>query len=231
MTIATLICSVALLPAVCSSQSVSDLQVLVVPRSLDLSPDGSRLWYKIGQNWWVIGTAPNSKPARTDSHTTTEAEKLPEIKGTSRLSNVRRSPNGKRIAYLDAEKPAGPLLLFCRTEDGESGKKQPISRMAIIAFQWAKDSNSLWVLASDGADQPVGRLNLDGRFEQLSQGAAFRVIGGLAASDDIVAWVQSDGSHHGTIWVADHSGKARMLFDPNPQTTKWSEAWTQEVFR
>jgi dipeptidyl aminopeptidase/acylaminoacyl peptidase len=103
--------------------------------------------------------------------------------------------------------------------------------MPILAFQWAKDSNSLWVLASEGADEPVGRLSLDGRFEQASRGDALRRLGGLAAANDVVVWVQSDGAHHGTIWVMDHAGTPRMLFDPSPQTAKWSEAWTQEVVR
>jgi len=231
MGISALICLLVLLPAVCSSQSVTELQALPVPRSLDLSPDGSRLSYKLGQNWWEIGTAPGSKPRRVDAHQTAAVDKPPEVQGTPRLSSPRRSPDGKRIAYLDAEKPAGPQLLFCLCGEHGSSKPQPLSRMPILAFQWAKDSNSFWILASEGADEPVGRLNLDGRFEQVSQGDALRRLGGLIAANDVVVWIQSDGSHHGTIWVMDHADTPRMLFDPNPQTAKWSEAWTQEVVR
>jgi len=103
--------------------------------------------------------------------------------------------------------------------------------MPILAFQWARDSKSLWVIAANGADEPVGRLNLGGRFKRVSQGAAMRRIGGLAAGNDVVAWVQSDGSHYGTIWVRDRAGKPRVLVDPNPQTATWSLGWTQEVVR
>ena len=231
MKIVTTVCFIAVLPVICSSQSLRELQSLLVPRSLDLSPDGSRLWYKIGHQWWVIGTTPNSKPARAGTHRTAEAQKLPEVEGTGRLTNVRRSPDGKRIAYLDAENPTGSLLLFCQCGQAGDDKRRPVSRMAIEAFQWAKDSNSFWVLANDGADQPIGHLRLDGTFEPVSQGAAIRSLGGLAAAHDMVAWVQSDGSDHGTICISNQGGTPRILFDPNPQTTKWSEAWSQEAVR
>lgn len=102
--------------------------------------------------------------------------------------------------------------------------------MPVLEFQWARDSNSLWVIAANAADEPVGRLNLNGRFEQVSQGAAMRRIGGLAAANDVVAWVQSDGSHYGTIWVRDRAGTSRLLVDPNPQLAKW-RLGTQEVVR
>jgi dipeptidyl aminopeptidase/acylaminoacyl peptidase len=61
--------------------------------------------------------------------------------------------------------------------------------------------------------------------------AAMRRMVGLDAGNDLVARVQSDGSHFGTIWVTDRAGQARVLVDPNPQTAKWSAAWTQEVVR
>ena len=112
-----------------------------------------------------------------------------------------------------------------------NSKPRPVSQMPVLEFQWARDSKSLWVIAANGADEPVGRLNLNGRFEQVSQGAAMRRIGGLAAANDVVAWVQSDGSHYGTIWVRDRAGKSRILMDPNPQTAEWGLEWTQEVVR
>ena len=227
-----LICSLALLPAVCYAQSPSELQELAAPRSLELSSDGSRLWYKLGQNWWEVGTRPNSRPKRADGHRPADIEKLTDVQGTDRLSSPRRSPDGKRIAYLDAEKPYGPLLLFCLcVEQHQNGKPRPVSRMPVLAFQWARDSKSLWVIAADGADEPIGRLNFNGRFEQVSRGAAMRRLGGLAAANDLVAWVQSDGSHYGTIWVRDRAGKSRVLVDPNPRTATWSLGWTQEVVR
>jgi dipeptidyl aminopeptidase/acylaminoacyl peptidase len=227
-----LICSLSLLPAVCFAQSPSELQGLVAPQLLDLSSDGLQLWYKLGQNWWEVDTAPNSRPKRMDNHRSRDIVKLPQVQGTPRLSSPRRSPDGKRVAYLDAEKPYGPLLLFCLCGDQhENSKPRPVSEMPILAFQWARDSKSLWVIAANGADEPVGRLNLGGRFKRVSQGAAMRRIGGLAAGNDVVAWVQSDGSHYGTIWVRDRAGKPRVLVDPNPQTATWSLGWTQEVVR
>ncbi len=226
-----LICSLALLPAICSAQTPSELEGLEAPQSIELSPDGSRLWYKLGQNWWEVETRPNSQPKRADEHQPPDATQPPEVKGSPRLSSVRRSPDGKRVAYLDAEQPDGPQLLFCLCgEQSESSKPRPVSRMSILQFQWARDSNSLWVIAADGTDEPVGHLNLDGQFEQVSQGAAMRRMGGLAAANDVVAWVQSDGSHYGTIWVFDRAGTPRMLVDPNPQIAKWGP-WTQEVVR
>jgi dipeptidyl aminopeptidase/acylaminoacyl peptidase len=231
MKTAALICSLAMLPAVCYSQSVSELRELLTPASLDLSSDGTLLWYKFGKDWWEVGTVPNSKPKRAPVHQPAAADKPPDVHGTPRLTSPRRSPDGKRVAYIDAEKPYGPGLLYCLCDGSENGKPQQVSRMPVLAFQWASDSNSLWVIASDVADQPIGRLSLDGRFQRVSQGPAMRVFGGLPAANDVVAWVQSDGSHHGTIWVIDHAGTPRTLFDPNPQTSKWSEAWTQEVVR
>lgn len=89
-----LICSLALLPAICFAQSPSELQGLVAPRLLDLSSDGLRLWYKLGQNWWEVDTSPNSRPKRADNHRNAGMDRLPEVQGTRRLSNPRRSPDG-----------------------------------------------------------------------------------------------------------------------------------------
>lgn len=229
---AKLVSSLALLHAICVAQSAAELQDLRAPQQLELSSDGRQLRYKLGQNWWEVGTRPNSRPKRVDGHRTVNIDQPPRVKGISRLSSPRRSPDGKCVAYLDAETPYGPLLLFCLCgEQNKSNKPRPIFRLPILAFQWARDSKALWVIAANGADEPVGRLELNGRFEQVSQGAAMRRIGGLAAANDVVAWVQSDGSHYGTIWVHERAGRTRILFDPNPQTAKWSRAWTQQVVR
>jgi dipeptidyl aminopeptidase/acylaminoacyl peptidase len=225
-------CSLVLLPVICFAQSPSELQELAAPESLDLSPDGSRLWYKLDRNWWEVETRPNSRPKQVDDHRLADIDKPSEVQGSPRLSSVRRSPDGKRVAYLDAEKPYGPLLLFCSTsgEANENSKRRPVSRMPILQFEWARNSNSLWVIAANGADEPVGRLNLDGHFRQVTRGAAMRRKAGLAAANDVIAWVQSDGSHYGTIWVHDRAGTSRVLVDPNPQIAKW-RLGTQEVVR
>jgi dipeptidyl aminopeptidase/acylaminoacyl peptidase len=57
-----------------------------------------------------------------------------------------------------------------------------------------------------------------------------RRISGLAVANDVVAWVQSDGSRYGTIWIRDRAGTTRVLVDPNPQLAKW-KLGTQEVVR
>ncbi len=229
---AELICLLAVFAAICFAQSPSELEELVAPQQLEVSSDGMRVWYKLGQNWWEVDTAQNGSPKHVDDRRSVDADKLPQVRGTPRLSSARRSPDGKRVAYLDAEKQYGPLLLFCLCAD-QHGNSKPlrVSRMPILAYQWARDSKSMWVIAANGADEPVGRLYLDGRFEQVSQGAAMRRLGGLAAGNDVIAWVQSDGSHYGTIWVRDRAGDSRILVDPNPQATKWSLGWTQEVIR
>ena len=58
-----------------------------------------------------------------------------------------------------------------------------------------------------------------------------RRIGGLVSANDVLAWVQSDSGHSGTIWLRDRAGNSRMLVNPNPQTARWSRRWTQEVVR
>ena len=229
---AALACWLAM-PLVASlAQSPSDLQGLAAPQLLAISRDGSAVWYKLGEQWWEVKTAPDSQPKRVEDHRSAEPDKPPQVAGTPRLSSPRRSPDGKLVAYLDAEKPYGPSLLFCLSADGrENPKPQALARMPILAFQWARDSKSLWVIAADGADEPVGRLTLDGRFGRVTHDAAMRRTGGLAASNDVLAWVQSDGSHYGAIWVRSRAGKLRVLVDPNPQATKWSAGWVQEVVR
>jgi hypothetical protein len=76
----------------------------------------------------------------------------------TRRSSNEKSPDGKHVAYLGAERPYGPTLLVSTTgEPGAAAK--PISRKPVIAFHWAADSNSLWVIGTDGTDEPVGRLH------------------------------------------------------------------------
>lgn len=223
--------TMALLPAISLAQSVHELEALRVPQSIALSPDGSRLWYKMGKHSWEVGTGPNSRPKRVERYQTVTTEEPPQVLGTRRVFNLRRSPDGKKVAYLDAEKPFGPLLLFCVWDNQrQTSRPQPLSRVAVLAFEWAQDSNSLWVIAVNGADEPLGRLGLNGHFEQVSHGPAMRRGGGLAAGADVVAWVQSDGSQHGAIWVRDRSGTVRLLVDPNPAISRW-KLGTQEVVR
>lgn len=225
-----LFCLLAFLPALCLPQSVGELGKLSAPASLEISPDGATVWYKFGPDWWEVSTTPNSKPRRVEARQSVPPVKPPGIDGTPRLTGLQQSPDGKRIAYIDAENPYGPGFLYCRCGKPANGKPQPISRMPVIAFRWASDSNSLWVIASSVTDEPFGRMSLDGNFVPLSSGAAMRHMG-MAAASDVVVWIQSDGSHYGTIWVRDRSGNLRTLVDPNPQTSDWSKGWSQEVVR
>jgi dienelactone hydrolase len=226
-----LFAAVALLEAAGLAQSVHELEALKVPQSIALSQDGSRLWYKLGGHSWEIGTGPNSRPKRIDKYETASADRSPEVLGTGRRSASRRSRDGKKVAYLDAEGPFGPLLLFCLYDNQKGNSRpQPLSRLPVLEFEWASDSNSLWVIAVNGADEPVGRLDLNGNFEKVSRDPAMRRLGGLTAAADVVAWVQSDGSHHGAIWARNRAGTLRLLVDPNPAVSKW-KTWTQEVVR
>lgn len=213
----------ALLPILAFAQSPGQLRDLVAPRLLALSSDGSRLFYKLGQNWWEVETGRNPRPKRAGRHPAQEPT-TPAVQGTRRLS--RESPDGKRVAYLDAQRLFGPALLFCCG----SPQPDPLSPMPILDFRWASDSNSLWVIAAAGPDETIGRLYLDGRFQPRSQGEAMRRTGGLAAAGDVVAWVQSDPSHFGTIWVLDKTGASRILVEPNPQAANWNPG-TQESVR
>ncbi len=86
----------------CFAQSAADLQSLATPQQLELSADGSRLWYKLGSDWWRIETAGNARPerdnhhqsaepgAQTSSHTRVGARTSPERK-MDRVSGRRTS--------------------------------------------------------------------------------------------------------------------------------------------
>jgi dipeptidyl aminopeptidase/acylaminoacyl peptidase len=218
------------LPVVGSAQSVTQLAELSTPGSLELSPDGAKLWYKFGPSWWEVATAPNSKPKRVEARQPAPIVKPPGLNGTPRLTSVERSPDGKWTAWIDAETPYGPGFLYCRCGESETAKPKPLARTPIVSFRWASDSKSFWVIASNVTDEPFGQMSLDGTFVPLSEGAAERHLG-MTAANDVVVWVQSDGFHFGTIWERDRSGRIRTLVDPNPQTSEWSKGWTQEVVR
>ncbi len=213
----------------CFAQSAADLQQLVTPQQLELSADGSWLWYKLGSDWWRIETAGNARPERDNRHQSDE----PGAQTSSQTRvGAQTSPDGKWIAYLDTAHPYGAQLLFCeRAHLPDNSRPQPLSQTPILAFQWRSDSQGLWVIAANGADEPVDRVTLDGRFEQLTQDPAMRRVGGLVAANDVLAWVQSDGDHYGAIWLRDRAGHSRALLDPNPQTSLWSRHWMQEVVR
>jgi dipeptidyl aminopeptidase/acylaminoacyl peptidase len=218
--------ALVLLPGIALAQPELEMQRLIAPRFLQLSPDGSRLRYKLGAQWWEVSTTPNSRPKRTAHGAAPEAA---AAMTATRRSRDEKSPDGKRVAYLGVERPYGPVLLFSATlEEGAAAK--PVSRMPVIAFHWAADSRSLWVIGIDGADEPVGRLHLDGRFATVSDGCAMRRLGGLSVVNDTLAWVQCDGKHFGAIWVRDRSGGLRVLMEPNPEAVKWNPG-TQEVVR
>jgi hypothetical protein len=108
-------------------------------------------------------------PTRVDRHEVRPVEKPPpEVRGTRRLSKSRTAPDRTKVAYLDAEDPNGPLLLFCLCgQQWQATKAQPLSRKPILDFQWAQNSESFWIITVDGADEPIGCMSLQGRFEKL----------------------------------------------------------------
>jgi len=222
--------SLALFARLGAAQSIGELQALKVPRELALSPDGAHLFFKLGAEEWVIATASNAKAARTAARPPNRAIEPLKVKGSPRLTSAQRSPDGAKIAFLDFTRPDAASNLFCRCE-GESNDARRIADLPIRGFQWTADSMAFWVVLSHGADIAFGRLGLDGRFEQSSHGAALRGVGGLVAAHDVVAWVQSDSAHHGTIWIKNKEGTVYPLWDPNPQAAEWSKTWTQDVVR
>ena len=211
---APLACAIVsgLFAGVGSAQSIRELQALQVPRELALSADGAELFFKLGPDYWKIATSWNAKAVRSAAHASAKAGESPKVEGTPRVTAVTRSPDGAKIAYLDSAGPATALNLFCRC-DGESSDSRKVSDLPIRSYQWAGDSTSFWVLLSNGADIAFGRLSQDGRFKQMSRGAALRGLGGLAAANDVVAWVQSDSSRHGAIWIKDKADKIYQLWD------------------
>jgi dipeptidyl aminopeptidase/acylaminoacyl peptidase len=225
-TLGNLARALVLLPGLGVAQPELKMQRLIGPQHLELSKDGSRLWYKLGVQWWEVSTAPYSTPKRATDRS--PRQETVRMSGNRRSSDVK-SPDGKHVAYLGVERPYGPTLLFSTTGQPDAAG-EPISRMPVCAFQWAADSKSLWVIGVDGADEPVGRLHLDGRFEAATNRPAMRRQGGLTAANDMLAWAQSDEKHLGTIWIRDPSGAVRVLVEPNPETPKWNPG-TQEVVR
>jgi len=227
-----------LIPRAGRSQSFEDMSRLLHPLLADISSDGSTLWYRIGQDTqlrdgvWEIPIDSDAAP-RLSAHTIPKAEAAPTIPGSADASNILRSPDRKKIAWLDFDKDelAGPRYLYCSCgQPAKAEKLQPISRKPIVAFQWAEASNSFWVIAMEGPDEPVGLLHEDGRFERTTNAPALRRRGGFLAAGGAVAWIESDGSHYGRIWVRDRKGRNRMRVDVNPQISKWNLG-TQEVIR
>lgn len=227
-----------LFPVTGHSQSFEDMSRLLHPLLLDMSPDGSTLWYRVGQDTqlrdgvWEISIDSDTSPSLS-THSIPKAESPLTIPGSPNASNVARSPDGKKVAWLDFDKDelVGPRYLYCSCGQPAQGQKlRPISRKPMVTFQWAESSNSFWVLAMDGPDEPVGLLHEDGRFEQITKTPAFRRRGGFLAAGGAVAWVETDGSHYARIWTRDRRGRIRMRVDLNPQVSKWNLG-TQEVVR
>src|SRR5690242_16688605 len=98
------------------------MQSLTAPRLLEFSQDGSRLWYKLGAQWWEVSTAPNSRPKHTN-HT-------PPPQDAAARSKGKNSPDGKRVAYLKQEHPAGASLLMLATSEPGAAAKA-VSRMPV----------------------------------------------------------------------------------------------------
>src|SRR5882672_1841281 len=179
-----------LFPVTGNSQSFEEMSRLLHPLLLDMSPDGSTLWYRVGQDTqlrdgvWEISIDSDASPSLS-THSIPKAESPLTIPGSPNASNVGRSPDGKKVAWLDFDKDelVGPRYLYCSCGQPAQGQKlRPISRKPMVTFQWAESSNSFWVLAMDGPDEPVGLLHEDGSFEQTTKTPAFRRRGGFLAA-------------------------------------------------
>src|SRR5678815_2660978 len=212
-----------------SSQTVAEMANLQGALPVEMSPDGSTLWYRIGQGSrlldgvWEISVSAGGAP-RLSNHSVPKAQPALVIPGSPEASNVRRSPDGKEIAYLKERS------LYCSCKRSPDGKPSAVSGKSILAFEWADTSKAFWVIAGDGPDEPVGLLKVDGHFEQVTKTPALRRRGGFVAAGGSVAWVESDGSHYGSIWTRDRQGRVRMRVDLNPQLANWTLG-KQEVIR
>ena len=138
--------SMVLLPDFCLAQSVADLQRLTTPQHLEFSPDSSRLWYKLGANWWRIDTAPNSQPERDSHHQSQEASNMPQI--SSRPSRLRCANVSEwKLERVPATRSTLTarnfyLLRASRSRPGQSEATASVPDADSVAFQWASNSSS-----------------------------------------------------------------------------------------
>jgi len=214
-------------PVIGTGQSLADMATLVQPRTLELSPDGSLLWYQVGQTWWQLATASSAPPVRLDKHDSPAAAAPVQVPGSRTAAGVRRSPDGRKIAYLDndpSDNGRGPTYLFSIPEQGARGDRRPVARIPMLAFRWDDSSEYFWVIAGDGSDEPIGRLTLDGRFERITKHPGLRRRGGFAAANGVVARVQSDGARLGAIWIRDRSGRVHLRWDQSSNCEMESRA-------
>src|SRR5215510_13740052 len=108
-----------LIPGAGHSQSFEDMSKLLHPLLVDISPDGSTLWYRVGQGTqlrdgvWEIQIDSAAAP-RLTTHAISKTEAPPPIPDSPNASNIARSPDGKKIAWLDADKDelSGPRYLY-----------------------------------------------------------------------------------------------------------------------
>jgi dipeptidyl aminopeptidase/acylaminoacyl peptidase len=145
----------------------------------------------------------------------------------------RFSPDGRHVAFVSSgEKPEMVSiwgLYLAPSEGGDANEVRDLAADAWVAeFTWAPDSRSIVAIASDspaqrGArmfEQPLQRLWLDGRREDLLPGGGLRVNYSPSFSRDgtRLAFRSTDPRSMGDVHVLDLPGTSpRKLTDVNPE--------------
>jgi dipeptidyl aminopeptidase/acylaminoacyl peptidase len=154
--------------------------------------------------------------------------------GSSHMSSIRWSPDGRNIAFLDSVGKVGSLTgAFIVAAMGPNARARNVSQRLdrdISELAWAREGQRLIVIIRDGVNQPIGTLSLQGQFDAITQGNAQRKRLSVAV-DGTHAWAESDADHLDRIWVQRAGSlEAKPVADPNPQIADW-QLGRQQVVR
>src|SRR4030095_5916247 len=93
-------CTLLLISVAGWAQPELNFQRLAPPRHLDLSIDGSRLWYQMGTDWWALPTGKAPPPKRATHPNPPAGRGAAASMPVTRRSDDVKSPDGKSVAYL-----------------------------------------------------------------------------------------------------------------------------------